>query len=520
MKTRPWFIYVFVVVLLASCTISPTIAQPLDSQHQARRILDSCDVRGGLIVHIGCGDGELTAALRASDCYIVQGLDTDADNVEEARSVILSKGLYGKVTARQFNGRNLPYIGNLVNLVVVSGKCQVSEDEIMRVLAPRGVAYVNGKKTVKSWPTEMDEWTHFHHNPQGTMVGKDQLVGPPRRIQWIGEPKWLRNHDFMSSMHAMVSAGGRVFYVIDEGLRNHIFLPARWTLIARDGFNGTILWKKPLADWHPNNWPLKSGPGHHPRKLVAVGDRVYVAGGLVDPVKAIDAVTGETIKTYDGTKPTQEIVLSDGVLYLLVDPEIPPVNYRAETSSYKEINRANSGWAWEQNSPQRIIMTFDAGSGKLIWKHPAKVAPLTLTVCDDKILYHNGEGMVALDRKNGDILWSSQGPAVAKVDIIISNPPYVSEREFDKLPPAVRDWEPKEALFAEEEGLEFHGRIIAGAGSFLKCGGWLLLEIGQSQAEKISQIFTVAGIFEASDFVRDYGEIERVARVRRKSNAV
>ena len=192
-------------------------------------------------------------------------------------------------------------------------------------------------------------------------------------------------------------------------------MPARWTLIARDGFNGTILWKKPLADWHPNNWPLKSGPGHHPRRLVAVGDRVYVAGGLADPVKAIDAVTGQTIRTYDGTKPTQEIVLSDGVLYLLVDPEIPPVNYRAEMSSYKEINRANNGWAWEQNSPERIIMTFDAHSGKLIWKHPAKVAPLTLTVCDDKILYHNGDGMVALDRKSGDRLWSSQGPAVARV---------------------------------------------------------------------------------------------------------
>ena len=86
MKTRPWFIYVFVVVLLASCTISPTIAQPLDSRRKARRILDSCDVRGGLIVHIGCGEGKLTAALRASDCYIVQGLDNDADNVEEARN--------------------------------------------------------------------------------------------------------------------------------------------------------------------------------------------------------------------------------------------------------------------------------------------------------------------------------------------------------------------------------------------------------------------------------------------------
>jgi len=353
--------------------------------------------------------------VRANDRYIVQGLDTDAGKVEKARETIVSEGLYGEVTVREFDGRNLPYIDNLVNLVVATGKCNVPEDEILRVLAPRGVAYINGKKTVKPWPAELDEWTHYHHDPQGTMVGKDQVVGPPRRIQWIGGPKWLRNHDFMSSMHAMVSARGRIFYVIDEGLRNHIFLPSRWMLIARDGFNGTILWKKPLAGWYPNNWPLKSGPGHLPRKLVAVGERVYVAAGLVEPVKAIDAATGRTIRTYARTKPTQEIISSDGVLYLLTDPEQPAVNYRAETTSYKEINHANIGWAWTLESPERIIMVVRADSGEILWEHPARVAPLTLTVCDDKVLYHNGQGLVALDRKTGDRLWSTQGPAVSKV---------------------------------------------------------------------------------------------------------
>jgi len=286
-----------IILIVLILTLSSTTLGRLTPTQQARQILDSTGIEGGLVIHLGCGDGKLTAALRANDSYIVQGLDTDVGKVEKARKTIMSKGLYGKVTAREFDGKNLPYIDNLVNLVVATDKCKVSEDEILRILAPKGVAYINGKKTVKPWPTELDEWTHFHHNPQGTMVGNDQVVGPPRRIQWIGAPKWLRNHDFMSSMHAMVSARGRVFYVIDEGLRNHIFLPSRWTLMARDGFNGTILWKKPIADWHPNNWPLKSGPGHLPRKLVAVGDRVYIAGGLVDPVKAIDAATGNTIRT-------------------------------------------------------------------------------------------------------------------------------------------------------------------------------------------------------------------------------
>ena len=415
MRTKNWSFTGIACVLWILCVVSFVLAQPVDPEQQAKQILEITRVKGGLIVHIGCGDGKLTAALRANDSYIVQGLDTDIESVEKARKTIMSEGLYGKVTTREFDGKNLPYIDNLVNLVVATDRCKVSEVEILRILAPGGVAYVGGKKMVKPRPAELDEWTHFHHDPQGTMVGKDQVVGPPRRIQWIGEPKWLRNHDFMSSMHAMVSARGRIFYVIDEGLRNHIFLPSRWTLIARDGFNGAILWKRSLADWHQNNWPLKSGPGHYPRKLVAVGDRVYIATGLTDPVRAIDAATGEIIRTYDRTKPTQEIIFSDGVLYPLVDPHIPPVNYRAKTASYKEINHANIGWAWTLESPERIIMAIEADSGKVLWEHPAKVAPLTLTVCDDRVLYHNGRGMVALDRKTGKELWASEGPAVRRV---------------------------------------------------------------------------------------------------------
>ncbi len=404
-----------VLIVTALClTASSAVAATPGSE-----ILEVAGVEGGLVVHLGCGDGKLTATLRDNDRYLVHGLDTSSVNVTAARAHIQSLGLYGCMSVDTFDGRRLPYADNMVNLVVSQDSGEIALSEVMRVLSPKGVAFIKSdgrwKKTVKPWPDEIDEWTHFHHDPQGTMVGQDQIVGPPRRIQWLGEPKWLRNHDFMSSLHAMVSADGRIFYVIDEGLRNHIFLPARWTLIARDGFNGTILWKKPLKDWHPNNWPLKSGPGHNPRKLVAVGDRVYVAAGLTEPVQAFDAATGQLVATYAGTKPTQEIILADGVLYLLVDPKIPPVNYRAEATSYKEIGRAESGWAWSPQNPQRIVKAIETDSGRVLWEHPAQVAPLTLTVTDDKVLYHNGEGLVAIDRKAASPQWTTAGPPVSKV---------------------------------------------------------------------------------------------------------
>ena len=50
----------------------------------AARILQATGIKGGLVVHLGCGDGRLTAALRAGDAYVVHGLDADAANIEKA----------------------------------------------------------------------------------------------------------------------------------------------------------------------------------------------------------------------------------------------------------------------------------------------------------------------------------------------------------------------------------------------------------------------------------------------------
>ena len=399
-------------VAILACLLAANLALAAP----AADILKETGVTGGLVVHVGCGDGTLTAALGAGDGFLAQGLDTSGLNVAKARKTISDRGLYGKVTARTFDGKTLPYRDNMVNLIVVSdANCQVPNAEIMRALAPKGVAYINGTKQVKPRPGRIDEWTHYHHDPQGTMVGLDKVVAPLHGIQWVGGPKWLRNHDFMSSMHAMVSAGGRVFYVIDEGLRNHIFLPSKWVLIARDAFNGTVLWRRDLKDWHPNNWPLKSGPGQFPRRLVAVGNRVFVAFGQTAPLTVLDAVTGKTIRTCDRTKATEEIVFADGVLYLLVNPNRKPVDYKAAGTSYKEIGRASSKWAWSSNGPPESVVAVNAASGETLWTHKAKVAPLSLTLSDGKVFFANGSGMVALDRKTGKRLWVSRGPRISKV---------------------------------------------------------------------------------------------------------
>ena len=205
----------------------------------AQQILKQSGVQGGLVVHLGAGDGSLTAALRANDMYQVQGLALDPQAVAKARETIQSQGSYGPVSVRELRSTTLPYIDNLINLVVADqGLGQVPMAEVLRVLAPGGVAYIKGedgnwKKTIKPRPDDIDEWTHYLHDATGNAVAHDDRVGPPEHLQWVGSPRWSRHHDRMASLSALVTAGGRIFYIRDEGSRISIQMPPRWTLIAR-----------------------------------------------------------------------------------------------------------------------------------------------------------------------------------------------------------------------------------------------------------------------------------------------
>jgi len=107
-------------------------------------------------------------------------------------------------------------------------------------------------------------------------------------------------------------------------------------------------------------------------------------------------------------------------------------------------------------------------------------------------------------------------PISGKFDIVVSNPPYISEREFEKLPVEVRDFEPHGALIAGPGGTEFHRGLIAGAKNILKVGGWLVMEMGTGQAATIENMLREAGVYDRVHFRRDYSGIERVVMARRR----
>ncbi|MCK4277319.1 MAG: PQQ-binding-like beta-propeller repeat protein, partial [Phycisphaerae bacterium] len=303
-----------------------------------------------------------------------------------------------------------------MNLVVSEDLGAIGMSEVMRVLCPNGVAYIreNGKwtKTVKPRPREIDDWTHYLHDASNNAVSHDTVVGPPRRMQWIGSPRYARHHDRMSSVSAAVSAGGRVFYIFDEASRFSVLVPPKWSVIARDAFNGTILWKRRMGKWHTHLWPLKSGPAQLPRRLVAAGDRVYVTLSFDAPLTALDAATGKTIRTYEGTKATEEVILSDGVLFLLVNKEAK----EPEFANLKRIGSAYGGKFWDE-APRQIV-ALRADSVEILWTADRRVLPVTLAADHRRVFFHDGQSVVCLDRKTGDELWHSD--PVARTEIVRS----------------------------------------------------------------------------------------------------
>ena len=365
------------MALLCGLLSSPAAAGNRSSE-EAEAILRASGVKGGLVVHLNCGQGSVTAALCANDRYVVQGLEGDANKVEAARKHILSLGLYGQVSVRQWDSRRLPYGDNLVNLLVIDDQSSVARDEINRVLCPNGVAVtVDSRLSIvdsfrKPVPEDIDQWTHYLHDSGNNAVAEDDRVGPPRHLQWKAGPTWSRSHEFSSSVQAMVSAGGRLIGVIDEGIIGQPRgVPAFWALIARDAFNGILLWRLPCDRINPH-------------ALAAVGDQVYLTLTTRGPLCILDAATGQTLHTCEETGKVDEIAVCENRVIL---------------STQLSGQREKSG---------RHVAAADPEGGQLLWKTAVKaVAKNTLVAGSGRVCYYNNSELVCLSLDDGEELWRS-----------------------------------------------------------------------------------------------------------------
>jgi outer membrane protein assembly factor BamB len=432
---RHW-IRVFELTFLA--VVANVVTSPLSAASaETQPPIEEAGVDGGLAVWVGSHLGpaewaEALSGLRTNKGMLVLGLHLDPEVVAATQTELVRRNQYGPVSVDTLPGRaerSLPMIDESVNLLIVSSGQSVSHDEALRVLAPLGAALVDKggtwTKITKPWAEDIDEWTHYLHDASNNAVAQDQRVGPPRHLQWQCGPRWSRHHDHMASVSAMVSARGRMFCILDEGSRVSPQLPPDWKLVARDAFNGVLLWKRTIDEWHNHLWPLKSGPANLPRRLVAQGEEVFATLGIQAPVTALRAGTGETLRQYAGTSGAEEILYKDGILLVLANRT--PLDLDADLENDPEEGKSRDGrttysptmgriWAGVRSGRwthgDRRILAFDAQSGRLLWEKAGRVIPLTLAADDDNAYYHDGDKIVALQLANGRQRWASEAVPV------------------------------------------------------------------------------------------------------------
>jgi outer membrane protein assembly factor BamB len=389
----------------------------------AAQVLKETGVSAGLAVVVGTTDGTLEAdlALAGGGRLLVQGLAFSDEAVAKARRHLLDKQRHGQATVLAAGSKErLPYADNMANLLVVAG-APLAKEEALRVLAPCGVglflehaAGAADRKLVKPWPAAFDEWSHPDHGPNGNPVSRDTAVGPPRHVQWTAGPLWSRTHDSYPSTSAMVTAGGRIFYVQDEGPAGVIDsrFPDRWTLYARDAFNGAFLWKAPVKDWfhvvyiteEAEGIPRIKGPWSRNQKgrLIAQRDLVFVNRGQEEQWVALDALTGEQRRAFPGVGVG---AVQDGVLLTgrhAIDVHTGEVLWQGVGGGVIDGNRVFQG-------SRGGVRCLDLRSGQVRWSRSGaevgEPASGKLIATEGRVFLFARQETVVLSQDDGKILW-------------------------------------------------------------------------------------------------------------------
>ena len=180
-------------------------------------------------------------------------------------------------------------------------------------------------------------------------------------------------------------------------------------------------------------------------------------------------------------------------------------------------------WAEERNAGLGIVMDLGTGTGAV------SVSLAVEGVCTRILATDISEKALDLARLNAqrhgveELLDFRRGSLFEIVaseevfDVIVSNPPYVATGERAGLQPEIQDWEPSEALFAGEDGLDIICPLILGAPEHLIDGGLLALEVGLGHVERVAGQVRDSGWFEKVRVRRDFSGHPRIVLGERRT---
>jgi len=349
-----------------------------------------------------------TALARQSSLTVFVQLPTD-DAVNAARQQVDRAGLLGtRVYVEKGSWSHLHLADNLADAVVVMpGVVSTAEqhrNEMIRVVNPLGKVLLGDELIEKPYPAEADDWSHPFHGPDNNPQSTDQLARGPYMTQCMGEP-W-----YVPMPGISVASAGRMFKAFGHIGFNKRSFPWLNTLVALNGYNGTLLWKR----------PLKEGFMVHRNTMVATPEILYMADN--NSCKLIDAVTGELkgeiVAPEGASGPSWKwMAIEDGMLYALVGKKETP-------ESSIRWDRNQGGWPWRPMSPGYDAEEYPWGFGhtffavdlrtrQTLWLHSEEKPIDTRAVCmkNDRIYYYSHPNFVAcFDAGQGKPLWRAADP--------------------------------------------------------------------------------------------------------------
>jgi release factor glutamine methyltransferase len=174
--------------------------------------------------------------------------------------------------------------------------------------------------------------------------------------------------------------------------------------------------------------------------------------------------------------------------------------------------------SYELNRENLRILDVGTGSGAISIALASQLKDSTIVAVDSsmealRIARRNAE-KYELEERILFLCGNLLKPLSGKFDIVVSNPPYLSEAEFEGLPEEIQKFEPKGALVSGRDGTECLRELIGNAKYCLESGGWLVMEIGWGQAEAVEQILRSDGSYGDVFFRRDLGGRKRVVLAR------
>ncbi len=404
-----------------------------------QRLLEKAGIAQGVCSVLGV-DAELAIDLARESQLLLHVLQADASEVDKLRARAKELG-YGidRLVVQQGTLEELPYADNMVDIVLIPRAVDTTLNslavkEVHRVLRPRGVAVIQGDSALadrlKIWiaaetfdevesttdehgawikirkpmPAGTDEWTHWEKSPDNNPVSTDQVIRAPYMTQFMSGPFYIG----MPSI--TTAAGGRTFLAIGHIAHHRREWDMLNKLVARNGYNGTVLWDRALPE----------GYLVHRSAFIATRDTFYMIDG--EGTLMLDAETGDErgrIQIPGVRGDWKWMAMHDGVLYVLAGRPEP------KTETMKG-DRTFGGWSWDDLSRgyygKRIpfgfgdvLAAYSLKDQKTLWIHreDSLIDSRAMAIQGGKtFLYCPDRHLRALDNATGHVAWTNAEESV------------------------------------------------------------------------------------------------------------